>query len=469
MIKFERITKRWMLKSFVFIMVALVFVETALIFINKNSSYAQVQQIVKAKATVIQNIVDTYAADSDINFVEQTRALVEGFDDNARMELIAINRDKQALVSSSGFAPTNVNTPDLRKALKSSDRMGDFLGKLDSGEKIYSVSIAMSNQTGDIIALKLMVSLSRVDRQIFITSLFYIAIGLIVGIIILLTNLSFLHSIVKPIVETIRTARKIASGDFEVRIENNYKDEVSDLCDIINYMADELNQSETLKNEFISSVSHELRTPLTSIRGWGETLLDEQNSDSKIREKGLKIIIDETERLSSIVEELLDFSKIQSGHFSIKKEKMDILAELEEAILIFSERAKRENKKIEYNEPQMLSYIYGDKNRIRQVFVNILDNAMKYSESGSTITVNAREEYSVIYISIKDEGCGISSEDLPKIKKKFYKANLTKRGSGIGLAVVDEIITMLDGNVEIKSRAGEGTEVTISLPAIVKE
>ena len=132
MIKFERITKRWMLKSFVFIMVALVFVETALIFINKNSSYAQVQQIVKAKATVIQNIVDTYAADSDINFVEQTRALVEGFDDNARMELIAINRDKQALVSSSGFAPTNVNTPDLRKALKSSDRMGDFLGKLEN-------------------------------------------------------------------------------------------------------------------------------------------------------------------------------------------------------------------------------------------------------------------------------------------------------------------------------------------------
>jgi signal transduction histidine kinase len=160
----------------------------------------------------------------------------------------------------------------------------------------------------------------------------------------------------------------------------------------------------------------------------------------------------------------LDFSKVQSGHFSIKKEKMDILAELEEAILVFSQRAEREGIELKYNEPEMLSAILGDKNRIRQVFVNVLDNAIKYSEKGTAITVIAREEYGMIYVSIADEGCGISPEDLPRIKNKFFKGNHARRGSGIGLAVVDEIVSMLGGSVEIESRLGAGTTVTLSFP-----
>ena len=148
---------------------------------------------------------------------------------------------------------------------------------------------------------------------------------------------------------------------------------------------------------------------------------------------------------------------------------MDILAELEEALLVFSEKAKREGITLTYNEPKMLSAISGDRNRVRQVFVNILDNAIKYSEAGGSIFVNASEEYGIIYVSVRDEGCGISPEDLPKIKKKFFKANLTKRGSGIGLAVVDEIVTMLGGTFEIKSQLGVGTEVIVSFPVMQQD
>ena len=259
---------------------------------------------------------------------------------------------------------------------------------------------------------------------------------------------------------------QIAGGDFDARIDNKYKDEMGDLCDIINYMADELSQSENMKNEFISSVSHELRTPLTAIRGWGETLADDVNCDKNMRKKGLKVIISETERLSSIVEDLLDFSKIQSGRFSIKQEKMDILAELEEALLTFSERAQRENITLEYNEPVLLSPVLGDRNRIRQVFVNVLDNAIKYSEPDTTVKINAFEEYGFVSISVEDQGCGIAAEDLPKIKKKFYKANHSRRGSGIGLAVVDEIVSMLGGSLDIKSELGVGTCVTVSFPIV---
>ena len=341
--------------------------------------------------------------------------------------------------------------------------------KHTNGENVFCVTIASPSSSGDVLALRLMASLEPAEGQILRLALMYILIGVAVVGFILLANLIFLQSIVKPVIEVEKTARRIAGGDFDVRIDNKYKDEMGDLCDIINYMADELSQSENMKNEFISSVSHELRTPLTAIRGWSETLNDDVNCNKSMREKGLKVIMSETERLSSIVEDLLDFSKIQGGRFSIKNEKMDILAELEEAILAFSEKAKREGIELVYNEPQMLSPVLGDRNRVRQVFVNILDNAIKYSEAGGHIYVNAGEEYGIIYISVRDEGCGISPEDLPKIKKKFFKANLTKRGSGIGLAVVDEIVSMLSGTFEIKSQLGVGTEVIVSFPVMPQD
>jgi signal transduction histidine kinase len=220
-----------------------------------------------------------------------------------------------------------------------------------------------------------------------------------------------------------------------------------------------------MKNEFISSVSHELRTPLTAIKGWAETLMIDGDTNPDTMKKGVGVIVNETERLSRMVEELLDFSRMQNGHFSLQRENMDVLAELGDAVLIYSDKAKRENIKIIYNEPEMLPIVYGDKNRIRQVFINIIDNAIKYSSDGDTVTVTAEECDGDVQITVSDTGCGIKESDLPKVKTKFYKANHTRRGSGIGLAVADEIMTMHGGKLELKSREGEGTTVIITLPA----
>ncbi|MEE1279417.1 MAG: HAMP domain-containing sensor histidine kinase [Oscillospiraceae bacterium] len=467
MIKVARITKRWILKSFIIIVAVLVAIEALVIALTHSSIYNQAQQQVKTRASVIQNTLDSYAADADVDFYERTRELIENFSEKNRMELVAIDRNKKPIMSSSGFAPqTGLGNEDLSSALNSDGRIGESLQKHTNGENIYCVTVASPLQSGDILALRLMASLEPADRQIRNMAMIYILIGVIIAVFILVVNIAFLHSIMRPVAEVEKTARRIAAGDFDVRIETKYKDELGDLCDIVNYMADELSQSENMKNEFISSVSHELRTPLTAIRGWGETLIDDIDYDKKTHQKGMNVIISETERLSSIVEDLLDFSKMQSGRFTIKKEKMDILAELEEAILAFSERAKREGIVLNYNEPEMLSPIIGDKNRIRQVFVNILDNAIKYSDKGGQVNVTAHEEYGMIYVTVEDRGCGISPEDLPKIKKKFYKGNLTRRGSGIGLAVVDEIVTMLGGTFEIKSQLGFGTTVTLTFPVM---
>ena len=222
-----------------------------------------------------------------------------------------------------------------------------------------------------------------------------------------------------------------------------------------------------MKNDFISSVSHELRTPLTAIKGWGETL-EGGGLDPESFRKGMDVILHETERLSGMVEELLDFSRMQSGRMTMNMQRLDILAELGEAVYMFSERAKNEGKFLLYEEPEILSPVLGDVNRLRQVFVNILDNALKYTDKGGTITVTAAEADGFIQVLISDSGCGIAPEHLPKIKEKFYKANQTVRGSGIGLAVADEIMRLHSGSLEVDSTLGVGTAVTITIPTLEK-
>ncbi len=236
----------------------------------------------------------------------------------------------------------------------------------------------------------------------------------------------------------------------------------SQLCDAINDMAGELGAAERMKNDFISSVSHELRTPLTAIKGWAETL--QVGADPRTEEKGMGVIIRESERLSGLVEELLDFSRLQNGRMRLLVERLDLIAELDEAVYLFTDRARTERKELHYEETAQLAPVYGDRNRIRQVFVNILDNALKYTGEGGSVTVTPQEDGGFVQVTVADTGCGIPAEHLPNVKKKFYKANQLVRGSGIGLAVADEIITMHGGILEIASEEGVGTSVAIRLP-----
>ena len=256
----------------------------------------------------------------------------------------------------------------------------------------------------------------------------------------------------------------------ESAIEYKYDDEIGDLCDAISDMALDLQTADQMKNDFISRVSHELRTPLTAIKGWAETMqLSERGKlDRKTFDRGMGVIISESSRLTSIVEELLDFSRIQSGRMKLIKEKLDILAEFDDAVYFLKERAVTEGKHLLYDEPEVVyPAVYGDKNRLKQVFLNVLDNALKYTPKGGVVAaqvIYSKDEPDIIKIVITDTGCGISAEDLPKVKEKFYKAIQTVGGSGIGLAVADEIMNLHNGSLDIESGEGVGTTVTLTFP-----
>ena len=230
-------------------------------------------------------------------------------------------------------------------------------------------------------------------------------------------------------------------------------------------MSLKINQSEKMKNEFISSVSHELRTPLTAINGWAETIMNGEVRDAGDVKKGMGIIVSEARRLTNMVEELLEFSRIQDGRFTLSVEPMDIKAELEDAVYTYREFFRREGIELNHFDcDEEFPPIAGDPERLRQVFCNLLDNAAKHGGSGKRIIASLRREEDNYVIRIRDFGPGIPPAELPYVKQKFYKGSSKARGSGIGLAVCDEIITRHGGTFEIGNADGGGALVTITLP-----
>ena len=233
-------------------------------------------------------------------------------------------------------------------------------------------------------------------------------------------------------------------------------------------MAEEIGATEKMKNEFLSSVSHELRTPLTAIKGWSETL-QAAPEDRELVSRGLAVIGKEAERLSGLVEELLDFSRMESGHIVLKRQRLDVLAELEETVFLFRDRAARAGLSLEYSDGEELLPVMGDPARLRQVFVNLLDNAVKYTPRGGRIRVEAAQLPGRVQVVISDTGVGIAPEELPRVRQKFYQTDPANPGSGIGLALVEEIVRLHGGRMEMDSEPGVGTAVTVLLPVAPTE
>lgn len=462
----KQITKRWLLNNFAVILFIIIAAVIAASMAISRYYYSDIRQTLATRADIVGAALSGYAQDSATDFPTQVQNYVASFSQRTRMELMTIDGEGNIALTSSGFEPDDKALKDYEAALESGAKSatGWYTGSL-GGQRVVAMTMLLPIEgQQSLSAIRLVVSTENVDQQIALFVGAVIVLGIGVLILILFSSSYFISSIVNPVGQIGETARRIAGGDFAARLERRSNDEIGELCDIINYMAEELGAAERLKNDFISSVSHELRTPLTAIQGWGETLLADGGQDRQVLERGMNVIINETERLSSMVEELLDFSRMQSGRLKLIRAKMDPVAELSDVIMMYTEKAKRENIELAFGDEDLFVMVYGDKNKLRQVFVNVVDNAIKYSDSGGKVTISAWVNGDALTISVQDQGIGIRVEDLPKIKTKFFKANSTRRGSGIGLAVADEIVTRHGGSLTLDSVYGKGTKVTVTLP-----
>ena len=459
------ITRRWLVNNLGVISIMLFAVVISGTVFVRSYYYGTARQYLTSRINMISSILQRSYNDPAASFSAEVRSIVENWSEKDKMELMVVDSGGRIGLTSSGFVPEESldSMEDFGQAI-SSGTSGYYTGKISSGENIMAVCLMLPDNDLGYSAVRLVSSMEKIDRSVSVITMILIIICLAILILMFASGLYFIKSIVIPVRQIGSTARRYAVGDFSVRITKKNDDEIGELCDIVNHMASELELSEQMKNDFISSVSHELRTPLTAIKGWAETV-GSMPDDAETIAKGMRVITSESERLSRMVEDLLDFSRMQNGRFSLNKNTMDILAELGDAVLIYTEKAKREGIEVIYDEPDMLPFVYGDRNRLRQVFVNIIDNAIKYSDKGGVVSVQATmSDARHIEVDVSDTGCGISPQDLPKVKTKFYKANHTRRGSGIGLAVADEIVTLHGGRLEIFSEQGVGTTVTITLP-----
>ena len=462
-LRLRGLRKRWIVNTILPVLVLLVTLVSAGV---STYYYGSMEDGLVKQVEAMSNAFNDYFMNSYSEYNQMATTQVDTYEEKDRIELQFIGSTGRIQMSTSGLtAGTSPGTSDITSAIANQE-IRPYQGRdPETGEKILAVSAPLLFNGRVAGVMRLVTSLKLVDRQIVLVVFIIMAVGVICMALVLISSLLFINNVVEPVAVVTDAAKRISAGSYGFQIENKYTDELGELVDNINDMSLKIGQNEKMKSEFISSVSHELRTPLTAINGWGETILEDPNDDPAQMRRGIRIILNEARRLSTMVEELLEFSKMEDGRFTLHMEQVDLQAEFEDAIFTYGELFRQEGIKLNYEcGDEDLPPIPGDSERLKQVFCNVLDNAAKHGGSGTRIDTSISREGEFEVVRVRDYGPGIPEAELPFIKQKFYKGSSKARGSGIGLAVCDEIIGLHNGIFTIGNADGGGAVVTICLP-----
>lgn len=464
--QFKSIKRRMLVNFMLVIFISVVAFEALLISFTRYYFYNNAEGILTNQIKLSADFYNRYFSNTSLQdniidnidiFWKQTTAQVEIIDLNGKV-----------LMDSTGVIPDKKEDgADFEAALKGGK--GKWIGKSNyDSPRTMAISYPLMSNNNIVGVLRFTTSLEEIDKTINMINSIFLFIGLTVIIIGGIVSIFLSYSIIHPVKELKKAAEEMASGNLKIRVKEMRNDELGRLGNTFNYMADEIQKRETIKNEFISSVSHELRTPLTAIKGWAITLNSDAGADKDILKDGLKVIENESERLTGMVEELLDFSKFISGRVSLHKELVQIENTIEYIEKYMKPRAEREKINFEVKFKEGLPLVEVDLSRIKQVLINLLDNAFKFTDKEGKVSLEVIEKGKYIVFSVKDNGCGISTEDLPRVKDKFYKGKNSKSQNGLGLSICDEIISMHKGELTIESELGVGTTVLVKIPVIKK-
>ena len=465
-LRLRGLRKRWIVNTILPVLVLLVLLVTLVSAGVSTFYYASMQDGLRQQAEALSSSFNDYFMNSYSEYNQMATQAVDTYEDKSKIELQFISSVGRIQMSTSGLtAGTSPGTSDITGAI-ANQVITAFHGRDPvTGENVMAVSAPLLFNGRVAGVMRFVTSLRLVDQQIVLVIGVILAVGVICMALVLISSLLFINNVVEPVAVVTEAAKRISAGSYGFQIENKYTDELGELVDNINDMSLKIGQNEKMKSEFISSVSHELRTPLTAINGWGETILEDTTDDPVQMRRGIRIILNEARRLSTMVEELLEFSKMEDGRFTLHMEQVDLQAEFEDAIFTYRELFRQEGIELTYESgDEDLPPIPGDSERLKQVFCNVLDNAAKHGGAGKRIDTSISREGEFEVVRVRDYGPGIPEAELPFIKQKFYKGSSKARGSGIGLAVCDEIVGLHNGIFTIGNAVGGGAEVTIRLP-----
>ncbi len=466
--KLSRLRRRWILQT-----VGIVGVLGLLCVLGVTAAFAQsyysgMEAGMCDRARSTAEYFAQYLNQSYQEYYQSCITYAQTFEERNTMELQFINASGGIVASSYGqWAVQTPATPEIAQAVQTR-AVSTFVGRdAATGERIMAVSGPMIYSNGEVIGVLRYVSSTRLmDRQLtMIAALALLALLVILGAVLLSMNY-YVHRVLYPLAEITEKAKRIAGGTYGIQIQNKYNVEIGQLADTINELSSQLDRNEKMQTEFISSLSHELRTPLTAITGWSETLIGDETLDADTL-RGMKIILREAKRLTEMVVDLLDFTRIQDGRMTLHVEECDIRAEFEDTVYMYGSRLAQDGIRLDYlDNDEYIPEIICDAKRMRQVFLNILDNAAKHGGDGKQIQASIHYENDAVFVYIRDFGPGIPEDEIPLVTRKFYKGSSKARGSGIGLAVCDEIVAMHGGTLTLENAPGGGTLVTVKLPAV---
>ena len=428
--------------------------------------YSNMQSDLESRARTTTEFFTDFVNQNYDEFTQSCITYTETYEKRNTIELQYFDSQRKLVASSYGhWAGDSPSTPEILSAINTRDADA-YVGKDPvTGERIIAVSGPVIYSSGEVVGVFRYVTSTRlVDMQIFLVALVSTLVLMLVLGAVLLSSTYCIRSVLNPVDQIIEKAKRIASGSYGAQIQTKYDDEIGELANTINEMSVKISQNEKMQAEFISQLSHELRTPLTVINGWSETLLANEDMDPDTRQ-GMKIISSEAKRLTEMVMELLDFTRMQDGRVTLTVEPTDLRSEFEDTVFMYGSRLAQDGIELNYLEnDQDIPEIPCDPKRLRQVFLNILDNAAKHGGEGKKIDASIAREGDNVVVRIRDYGPGIPEDEIPLVKKKFYKGSSKARGTGIGLAVCDEIVEMHGGTLTLENAPGGGTVVTVRLP-----
>ncbi|MGG7076313.1 ATP-binding protein [Clostridium sardiniense] len=454
--------KSRIIRNFIIVILSTIMIlDMLLIVFVRQYYYDNTETILTNQIDLAINFYDRYYSTSSLllniydnvdAFWNQTTAQVQIFDDNGKLLMDSIGVNDKSLEGNN----------EIKKALKGeSSRWVGYVGY--TKYKVMAVTKPLEVNGKIIGAIRFVTSLKDIDDSIASIVSFFIIISVLVLIIGVVLSFIMAKNIVDPILKLKDTAQKMASGDLNQRSNFVSKDEIGQLADTLDFMAEELTEKDQMKNDFISSVSHELRTPLTAIKGWVITL-NNDNTDRETLSLGFDILEKETDRLSVMVEELLDFSRLINNKISLNKQPIAIKDFASYIEVYMAPRAERENINFYvYNNAEDMEMNI-DLNRMKQVLINVIDNAFKFTQEQGRVKVEFIDLGSNLIIKVKDDGCGIAADELERVKEKFYKGSNANSNAGIGLSIADEIIKLHGGSLIVRSELSIGTEIEIIIP-----
>ncbi|KGF15639.1 histidine kinase [Peptostreptococcus sp. MV1] len=463
--------RKKVLKNFIIIIVLIVVIfEVFFAIFTTRYYYTSIRQTMLSQIRYIDTVYNASNM-SNIDFNDRVRSILENQNSfqNTNVAINVIDRHGNLLIDQYGFnSNKTINYVDVKKALKNiyGSEMNTYIYEEDlTRENVMSASVPIRVNGITQGVIRFSVSLKYVNMEILKIMTYLFFMGLLVIVFSITLSLKFADSIIDPLHELKLFSNMLAKGNYNIKMNKGRisDDEIGDLANTFENMAQEIQKSEKLKDEFISSVSHELRTPLTSIKGWSETL-ELDNISKEELSMGLGIINDETERLIKLVEELLDFSRLSSNRMKLKVVEVNI--ENLVASVVNQLRAMAMNKNIRLSFEflnQDMKLIYGDKDRLRQVLINLVQNSIKFTPDGGVISVKVDQTSNETSICVIDNGIGIDEKNIGNVSKKFFQEDFHKSGSGLGLAISEEIVKLHGGSLTINSKKNVGTQITITI------